>query len=228
MSESSVLCPGRPTLLFGPGSPVSPIRFLSGTCRFIQFVCSSSTDRRASHMILAFSGQGLSRQLSAGSSAFADFPADFFTTIPCSDFSLPVVPARPSTALHGGYRPNGAETLRSPWVTSSLFPPKPVLLTCEFLSGMGRSLLLQGYPNSPANLVNRLFRSLPSGPPHSSSRTLHCLSATHFRHSSACQGLTPIRAMRCQAHKKPPPKGDGLVPSDVLLLQGEAPDYHRR
>ena len=28
--------------------------------------------------------------------------------------------------------------------------------------------------------------------------------------------------------KKPPPSGDGFVPSDVLLLQGEAPDYHRR
>jgi len=33
---------------------------------------------------------------------------------------------------------------------------------------------------------SRLFRGLPSSPPHAPSRTAHYLSAMHFRHLAVC------------------------------------------
>lgn len=86
-----------------------------------------------------------------GSLAIAVFPTSLFTTIPCSDFLPPVVLFLSVTDLSRGYRLAG--TIRSPWVTSSHFPPNPVLLTYRATDGIGLSFPLQGCPALPANLV---------------------------------------------------------------------------
>jgi len=49
---------------------------------------------------------------------------------------------------------------------------------------------------------SRLFRVLPSGPPHAALRHTHYQSAMRFRHLAVRSGLSPVRSMRCQAHKR--------------------------
>jgi len=46
---------------------------------------------------------------------------------------------------------------------------------------------------------SRLFRGLPSGPPHASSRTTHCLSAIYFRHLRCIRDFHPLA--RCAAKR---------------------------
>lgn len=93
--------------------------------------------------------------------------------------------------------------MRPPWVTSTDFPPNPVLLTSEATSGIGHSLPLQGYPAPSANLVffRRLFRVLPSHPLHLPSRAKHYASAMYFRHLAVYWRLPLLSRLRCQAHK---------------------------
>lgn len=57
----------------------------------------------------------------------------------------------------------------------------------------------------------RLFRGLPSDPPHNASRPLHYRSAIYFRHLTAYSGLSPVSRLRCQAHKTRPPLTGGVL-----------------
>lgn len=187
--------------MFGPGSSrfLAP-RLLSDHMCFFHVRCFSSTvpGFAPSPCLL---GQGLHRRLRADSLAIAAFPASFFATIPSYDF-LPFFAIGLSLADLSNSLPlcgNGKTSLGHVIV----FPPKPVLLTFEAYGGIGRSLFLQGCPASPANMVLcRLFRGLPSHPPHPSSRTEHYESAMRFRHLAVRSGLSPVSTMRCQALKK--------------------------
>ena len=123
------------------------------------------------------------------SPAFATFPARFFTTIPCSDFSPTI-----STSLFISNLPvnyHQSEKVRSPWVTSTIFPPKLVLLTCRILfCGIGLPHFSQGYPILPANSV---LSSIPGFVFRSSAQSLtglHYLSTIHFLHEGVFRTFT--------------------------------------
>lgn len=121
--------------------------------------------------------------------AFATFLARFFTTIPCSDFSPTISICSSISNLPMDYRQS--ERVRSPWVTSTIFPPKLVLLTCRILCcGIGHPHALQGHPILPANSV---LSPIPGFVFRSSAQSLaglHYLSTIHFLHVGVFRTFT--------------------------------------
>src|SRR5690606_21096019 len=98
--------------------------------------------------------------------------------------------------------PLDMEMMRSPWVTSTDFPPKPVLLTYRVYGGTGLPLLLQSYPTPSANLVKP---PVPGFAFASSARILAnyalCVSYA-LPPPTVCWRLSLLSRLRCQAHKK--------------------------
>jgi hypothetical protein len=182
-------------------SPDLRTSWLLGSCLahgFTQSLIFHGFGLRTSPRLL---GRCLHRRFCVDSLAFTAFLASFNTTIPTSDFS----PFIASYLDHHGLSmtlPPTAETMRSPWVTSTDFPPNPVLLTSEVYGGIGHPLLLQGHPTSSAIMVCRLFRVLSSHPPHLSSRSKHYASTKYFRHLAVYWRLSLLSQLRCQAHKR--------------------------
>src|SRR5690606_33698890 len=95
------------------------------------------------------------------------------------------------------------EMMRSPWVTSTDFPPNPVLLTYGVYGGTGLPLLLQSYPTPSANMVKP---PIPGFAFASSARILanYALCVSYALPPPAvCWRLSLVSRLRCQAHKKP-------------------------
>src|SRR5690606_32244536 len=94
------------------------------------------------------------------------------------------------------------EMMRSPWVTSTDFPPNPVLLTYGVYGGTGLPLLLQSYPTPSANVVKP---PIPGFAFASSARILanYALCVSYALPPPAvCWRLSLVSRLRCQAHKK--------------------------
>src|SRR5690606_15067162 len=93
------------------------------------------------------------------------------------------------------------EMMRSPWVTSTDFPPNPVLLTYGVYGGTGLPLLLQSYPTPSANMVKP---PIPGFAFASSARFLanYALFVSYALPPPAvCSRISLVSRLRCQAHK---------------------------
>lgn len=153
---------------------------------------------RASRQTPPFESGFASATHCTNSLAIAAFPASFFATIPSYDFSPSITVGLSIADLSSGLPRCGNDETSLGHVI--VFPPNPALLTFEAFGGIGRSLLLQGYPASPANMVYAacsgvclpILRTLPHG---QSTMGQLCASAT----SRCARDFHPL--VRCAAKR---------------------------
>src|SRR5690606_13369178 len=111
------------------------------------------------------------------------------------------------------------EMMRSPWVTSTDFPPNPVLLTYGVYGGTGLPLLLQSYPTPSANMVKP---PIPGFAFASSARILanYALCVSYALPPPAvCWRLSLVSRLRCQAHKRLGGKPYVFSPSLLIFFR---------